>query len=290
MSSDIRRLGAVFMLACVFSASSLAQNIDAEGAPSRVLSADLCADAFVFALAGRENIFAASWQVDQPVSGAPDWARDLPRAWTEAERLVGLDPDIAVFGPIGPGRAAPILEAAGINAVTLGWGEDFEIVRANARVLSDALSQPERAEALIADLDARLARLEGRSRARGIRPSVFYLNVSGGTAGSGTLVDAAIMAAGGRNAAAEAGAVGWTPADPEWALRVTPNLIVTSYFRDGFSSINQTGARHALFRDLLARTPHIDVPSADWSCAGPTLIHAAETIADALDQIVEGGS
>jgi len=41
---------------------------------------------------------------------------------------------------------------------------------------------------------------------------------------------------------------------------------------------------------LLAHTPHIDVPSSNWSCAGPTLIHAAETIADALDQIVEGGS
>lgn len=290
MFSDMRRLGAVFMLACVFSASSSGQMVVGEGAPGRVLSADLCADAFVIAMAQRERVIAASWQVDQPVSGAPDWARDLPRAWTEAERLLVLGPDLAVFGPAGPGRAGPILETADIETVTLAWGEDFDIVRTNARTLGDALFAPESADALIADLDARLAGLEERSRARSVRPTVFYLNVSGGTAGSGTLVDAAIAAAGGRNAAAEAGAVGWTPADPEWALRVTPDLIVTSYFRDGYNSINQTGARHALFRDLLERTPHIDVPSANWSCAGPALIHAAETIADVLDEIVAGGS
>ncbi len=290
MSSDMRRLGAVFILACACNASSFAQAIDGEDAPLRVLSADLCADPFVMALADRESIIAMGWQVNQPVSGAPEWVRDLPRAWPEAERLLTLDPDIAVFGPGGPGRAASILDTAGIHAVTLGWGEDFDIVRTNARALGDVLHREQTAEALIADLNARLAGLETRRTARGTRPSIFYLNVSGGTAGAGTLVDAAITAAGGRNAAAEAGAVGWTPADPEWALRVTPDLIVTSYFRDGYNSISQAGARHALFRDLLARTPHVDVPSADWSCAGPGLIDAAEIIADALDDIVAGGS
>ena len=278
------------ILACACSATSQAQTIEGEVAPVRVLSADLCADPFVIALADRDQVIATSWQVDQPVSGAPDWARDLPRAWPEAERLLVLDPDIAVFGPGGPGRAVPVLERAGVQTVTLGWGEGFDIVRANARALGGVLNASETAEALITDLDARLARLAERSAARGVRPSVFYLNVSGGTAGSNTLVDAVITAAGGRNAAAEAGALGGTPADPEWALHVTPDLIVTSYFRDGYNSISQAGARHALFRDLLARTPRIDVPSSAWSCAGPDMIEAAETIAGALDEIVAGGS
>lgn len=244
----------------------------------------------MIALADRAAIAALSWQVDQPISAAPDWARELPQAWPEAERLIQLSPDLAVFGPGGPGRAAPILQRAGIDSVTLGWGEDFDVVRNNMRLTGEALGNPEGAEEAIANLDTRLAALDDRTQARGIRPSVFYLNVSGGTAGSGTLVDAVIMAAGGHNAAAQAGATGWTPADPEWALRIAPDLVVTSYFRDGYPSINTIGARHSLFRALLDRTARIDVPSAYWSCAGPALIDAAEAIADALDDIAAGRS
>lgn len=286
----MRRRAAGCILACVCSFSAaLAQDREGGDGP-HVLSADLCADAFVLALVPRERIIAVSWQAGQPVSAAPDWAQDLPRAWGEAERLVTLDPDLAVFGPGGPGRAADSLAAAGIGTVTLGWGEDFAIVRDNASAIGAAAGTAVEAQAFIADLDARLARLDARTQARGTRPSVFYLNVSGGTAGSGTLVDAVIRAAGGRNAAAEAGAEGWTPADPEWALRVDPDLIVTSYFRDGFNSIRDTGARHSAYRRLLRAHPRIDVPSADWSCAGPRLIEAAEAIADALDALAAGGA
>ena len=85
--------------------------------------------------------------------------------------------------------------------------------------------------------------------------------MTGGTAGAGTLIDAAIEAAGGRNAASEA----------------------------GYRTANNTGQRHSAFRRLVDTHASIEVPGALWSCAGPGLIEAAEQIADALDALVGEG-
>lgn len=282
-----RLLAAGFISACVWQTDARAQGEG--GAHLRVASADLCADAWVIELARRDSVIALSWQVDAPISPAPDWARALPRASADAERLIALGPDLAVFGPGGPGRAAPVLAAAGIETLTLEWGEDFDTIRDAARATGAALGREAEAETFIADLDARLAALEARADARGWTPSVFYLAVSGGTAGDGTMIDAAIRAAGGRNAAAEAGASGWIQADAEWAFRVRPDLVVTSYFHEGYRSAGNIGQRHAAFRRLVERHPSIEVPGALWSCAGPGLIEAAERIADALDDLAPEG-
>ncbi len=287
MWSAMPPLAAACISACVWTASAAAQGEG--GAPMRVASADLCADAWVIELAEPETVIALSWQVDAPMSAAPDWARERLRAWPDAERLIALDADLVVFGPGGPGRARPVLDTAGIETLTLQWGEDFGTIRANAAATGLALDQVRQADNWSRQLDARLAALEARAALRGWSPSVFYLSVTGGTAGAGTLIDAAIEAAGGRNAASEAGAVGWTQSDAEWALRVEPDLVVTSYFTAGYRTANNTGQRHSAFRRLVDTHASIEVPGALWSCAGPGLIEAAEQIADALDALVGEG-
>lgn len=271
--------------ACLWACASAASPADS---PSRIVSADLCADAYVFALADRDAIAAVSWQAGQTVSAAPDWALDLPRANGEAGRLLALEPDLVVFGPSGAGDAARFLDRAGIEHVSLQWGEDWSGVIVNLRAMGEALGEAERAEALVRALEVRRTALARRAAQRSRQPSVFYLSVTGGAAGAGTLVDEAIRMAGGRNAAAGAGASGWLAADAEWAFRVDPDLIVTSYFIDGYATRNNTGAQHSAFRRLLANRPRIDVPAAVWSCAGPALMDAAEQIAEALDQLEQG--
>ena len=156
-----------------------------------LVSTALCADSYVLALAGPGQIRALSWQVDHPVSAAPDWARDLPRAWPDAERLLMLAPRLAVFDPGGGGRTARLVERAGMPVHELTWTDDFEGVRRNLRTLGQVMDRSDAAETLIADLDARLDRLAARSEARDARPRVLYLNASGGSAGAGPLFQGA---------------------------------------------------------------------------------------------------
>ncbi len=281
----ITRPAAVFISACVFAMASAvpAWAQETTSPQGGVVSASLCADAYLFALVPSPNISALSWQVDQPVSAAPDWARQLPRAWADAERLFALDPGLAVFGAGEGGRAAAMLERSGYETLELAWTEDFDGVRANLLALGDALGRESEARAAVQMLDERLAALERRTARRGGMPGVAYLSASGGSAGAGTYVDAAITAAGGRNSAAQSGVSGWGRSDPELALTLEADIILTSYFTDGFAGTLSRATRHAAYRRLLDTASRVDIASADWPCAGPRLIDAAEAIADALD-------
>lgn len=247
------------------------------------MSASLCGDAYVLALEPGPDIAALSWQVDQPISAAPVWARQLPRAWPDAERLFALDAGLVVFGAGEGGRAAAMLEGSGYQTFELAWAEDFDGVRANLLTLGEALGREAEAAAAVQAFDDRLAALERRSARRGVVPSVAYLSASGGSAGAGTYVDAAITAAGGRNSVAQSGVMGWGRSDPELALTLEADIILTSYFTDGFAGTLSRATRHAAYRRLLDGAGRVDIASADWPCAGPRLIDAAETIADALD-------
>lgn len=252
--------------------------------PARTIaSTSLCADAYVLALAGPERIGALSWQVGQPVSAAPDWARELPRAWPDAARIMRLDPGLTVFGSGEAGRTGGMLDRAGLAWAELAWASDFDGVRANLRMLGERLAMPSVAEAAVRELDSRLAELERRGQARAEKPRIVYLSASGGSAGAGTFVDAAISAAGGINATAEAGAFGWTQSDPEMALTLEADILLTSFFIDGFTSTFNRAIYHSAYHDLLQTWPRVDIPSGDWPCAGPRLIEAAERIANAID-------
>ncbi|MCW5725779.1 MAG: ABC transporter substrate-binding protein [Maricaulaceae bacterium] len=279
----MRPLAAACIWAFACAADAGAQGDQDGAAPARAVSASLCADAYLLALADPAQVAAVSWQAGQGVSAAPDWARALPRAWAEPERLLALAPDLVVFGPGEGARAARFLDRAGVAHLTLRHGEDFETVFENLRLLGAALGRPAAAEAAAANIAARLSALSERAEARGRRPSVFYLSASGGTAGSGTAVDAVLAAAGAENAAAAAGARGWTRAEPEWVVRITPGLVVKSYFNEGARRVQNMGERHAVFRRLLRENPSVEVPGALWPCAGPGLVEAAEIVADALD-------
>jgi len=73
--------------------------------------------------------------------------------------------------------------------------------------------------------------------------------------------------------------------DIENILKLEPDLIVTSYFTDGYESIQAVGVRNQVLSDFINNHPNVDIPGALWPCAGPGLIEAAERIADALDAL-----
>ncbi len=278
-------MAAALSLAFVSSTASPAQTEGATPSPHGVVSASLCADAYVLALFEPDEIQALSWQVDQVVSAAPGWARDYPQAWPDAERLYHLSPELVVFGPgEGAGRA-PLLEQAGIEVVQLQWGENFATVRHNLARLGDVADLSPRAGEAIADLEARLANLRTRRDHRAGEADVFYLSSSGGSAGAGTYVDAAIVAAGGVNLMAARGGQSWTRSDPELVLDLSADLVVTSFFADGYHGRLNRARYHAAYDDLRNAETRIEIPSGDWPCAGPRLIDAAEAIADALDAL-----
>lgn len=230
------------------------------------------------------EIVALSWQSRQSVSAAPEWARALPQVSATAEALLPYRSSLIVFGSGEGQRSQAVLDNAGYRTARLVWGEDFEAVRENYRRLGAALGREDRARQKIEALDQRLAALQRRASARAVAPRIAYLSSSGGSAGDGSFIDAAIRAAGGINPVAEAGASGWTRSDPEFALTLEADILLTSFFTDGFDGRFARARYHAAYAPLLDAEYRVDIPAGYWPCAGPGLIDAAEAIADQIDE------
>ncbi len=253
-------------------------NASAQSKPT-IGSTSLCGDGYLQAIAP-ESISALSWQSRSPLSRASDDLKPLPQLWDDPEILAASKPDIILFGAGEGSKTSGLIKAQERLSLQLKWGEDFQSVFDNMEMVGQALNQNDHSTGLISNLEARLSDLKTRAQNRPTTPKILYLSRSGGSAGTGTLVDAAITAAGGQNAL---NTPGWITLDTEALIGLNPDLIVTSFFRDGYESVNASGIRHRAVRKFLNRHDRLDVPGNLWPCAGPALIEAAELIADKLD-------
>ena len=239
-----------------------------------IASTSLCGDSYLQVLAP-DHISALSWQSRSPLSRATTAQRKLPQLWDDPEILLNADADIILFGS-GEGQ---ISDKLGKQGITLTWGEDFTTLQSNARTINDALSLPSN---ITMDWTRRIEALMQRAAKRSVKPKILYLSRSGGSAGKGTLVDSAITAAGGVNIVQNSG---WFTPDPEEIIAYEPDLIITSYFKNGYESVQSTALRNKTVQRFIAKHPSIEIDGNLWPCAGPGLIEAAERISEAIDKL-----
>ncbi len=267
---------AVYSLAFALVSTSASAKIISD----TIASTSLCGDSYLLALLGEQaedRLSALSWQSRHDISAAPEHLRDLPLAWDDTERLLTLGAGHIVYGS-GEGYAAEsFLEKAGIGYTRLNWSEDFKGVSENITALGEVLGLESAARRLNDQIQMRLTKLGDTSPKR-----VLYLSRSGGSAGPGTYVDAAITKAGGINVIT---APGWVNPDTETILSLSPDVIVTSFFEDGYASVNAAPIHHKILRDFMDRHERLDIPGSVWPCAGPGLIDAAEMIHKKLESL-----
>lgn len=235
----------------------------------RIVSTSLCGDSYVLEKIPHDQITALSWQSGSALSLTPLELQNRPTANDDLERLLALNPTLVVFGPGEGIKAAPILKKAGIQSLQIGWGENLDDVNANREKLANSLGYEIEFEIVNTPIFIN-------------PPKVLYLSRAGGTAGPGTYVNAAIEAAGGLNIIETSG---WHTPDPETLALLTPDLIITSFFEQGYESINANGMRHHLLKDKLDSTPNVNIPGALWPCAGPGLSTATRMINTAINEL-----
>jgi len=248
----------------------------AHAEPRRIVSLDYCADQFVLALTDRAQITALSIGSQRDDSYYRDRARGIRQTRGTLEEVLALRPDLLVRNWGGPWDAAQVYGRFDVPVLQVGDTPDFASARADLINAARTLGHAERGEALARDLDLRLARLSAhRSNA-----PVMYLTGGGAVAGRGTMLDAIITAAGGRNVR---NAEGWQVLPLEQMVQTPPALIALGFFDTSRDRVNAwSPSRHPALRRALERTPTITLPTASISCQSWYAIDAAETIAAAL--------
>lgn len=260
----------------IIAAITLACASAAHAEPRRIVSLDYCADQFVLALADREQIAALSIGSLRDDSYFRDRARGLRQARGTLEETLALRPDLIIRNWGGPWDAAQVYGRFGVPVLQVGDTPDFASARAKLLDAAWTLGHPERGGALARDLDVRLARLAAhRSNA-----PVMYLSGGGAVAGRGTMMDAIITAAGGRNVRTEAS---WQVLPLERIVQTPPALIALGFFDTSRDRVNAwSPSRHPALRRALARARTVRLPPAAIACEAWYAIDAAEAIAAAL--------
>lgn len=248
-----------------------------ERKPRRIVSTNVCADQLALLLVDRSRIASVSRMAIEPqISNFAAEAKGIPINNARAEEIVELKPDL-VLGDIYAGkRATHLAETLGVKIHIVGWSGSLNDVRTIVRDAAAALGESERAAQLIAEMDARIARV---AATRGKPVTALVYEPNGLTTGIGTLTHEILTAAGLTNIAPSLmkGSYGTVPL--EVVVATAPRLLVLDDSYTNTSSRAQSILRHPAFLSLKGRTSLYRIPSRLWLCPGPWAAEAVELLA-----------
>lgn len=192
---------------------------------ARVLSLGGAVTEIVYALGEQDRLIGRD-----STSSFPPEALDLPdvgyvRALSP-EGVLSVQPDLILSEEgAGPPETIEVLQDAGIPFETIPEGHDADGLANKINAVAEALGVPDKAEPLIEDLRADLARV--RSDEPHKQRVMFILSLQGGrvmAAGAGSGADAIIRLAGAENAVS--GFSGYKPMTDEAVSAAAPDVIL----------------------------------------------------------------
>ena len=271
---------AVVITIAILSAVGEARTGDPPARPSRIMSLNLCTDELLFRLADRADIAAVTWLARDPASSnVAELAAGLPVDHGLAEEVIALEPDLVLASAQSPRGLAALVRRAGFPLLEFDAPKSIADVRDQIGRLATALGRTERGEALVADMDRRLASLPRPAAGGALR--ALALDPNGFTSGAGSLMDDIVTAAGLTNVASTLGIGSYAQVPLETLVATGPDLLILDARRDGPPSWATGLLRHPVLAATSERTRTVVLPSRLWTCGGPGVVEVVEWLARA---------
>lgn len=267
----------------------------------RVFPASSSVVDFLVALAPPERVVALPEQA-LDYSSLPgdvaDWKRIPQFSVYIAEEVIAHSPDLVIAEPWQDVNTSERLREAGLEVVVLPEVRSWKEARATLLCVGSLLELDSRAQALVRDLDLRVAALAARpGPRRGLRVLCYSNFGSGWSAGDKTTIHEQIVLAGMRNAVAEAGREGHVQISFEELIDLDPDLILVSKPLHGTTGTDSDlggASRHVLetepsLRGLRAvKQGHIvALPPNLFASGSQSIVAGAEALAAAVDALLE---
>lgn len=246
-----------------------------------VASINLCTDQLLLSVADPAQIKSLSWlSADPRESMLAEEARRYDLNYGTAEEILRAGPEVVVGGSYTSAFTRSMLTELGLQVVSVAPANGVADIERNLRQVAAAIGRSEHAETVIADMRARIARIEN---ARDDRPvSAIVVRPGGFTVGNGSLANELMQLAGLENIAAVHGLDAWGSLSLESLVTSKPELLIfTGYYRDTPSLANAIFAHPLIGRVTKGvRVAEVDAPL--WSCGIPESLRSTELLVAAL--------
>jgi len=250
-----------------------ATSATAHGKPMRIMSLMLCNDLLLLMLVPPERIASITYLAHDAVAALmPGADRGVAVNYGTAEDVLLQRPDLILAGTYSAAMARKLAQRAGARVVEVPATNSFEDIRRVVRQVGAAVGEPERADILLAGMDAKLARLEAERAPHPLR--VVAWSGGGSVPGRGTLTDAIISAAGGENIAAKLPDTRYGSFGLEELLAARPDAILQGETRWTGPSLRDSQTAHPLI-ERYWRGRVVGYPDAAYTCGLPQSADAA---------------
>lgn len=251
----------------------------------RVVSLNPCLDVVLVHVADRAQILGLShYARDAQQSTIAAVARTYPITYESAEEVIALRPDVVLSAAHSSPATRAALKRLNIRTelfkVPNSWVEN----QAQIRRIADAVGHPQRGEALIARVEAAMARGAPRPGTRPVTALVFQPN--GFAAGHGTLVDEMMRRAGFENVAERYGLRKWGNVSLERLLDDPPEVLLAGQARPNAPTWAERILEHPALAAVAPRMARAVFPERLLYCGGPVLIQTAAVLATARRQVL----
>src|SRR6516164_10266126 len=133
----------------------------AQGPPRRVMSLNLCTDQLLLVLLPRERITSVSFlSLASQNALLTAEAAGVPVNYGSLEEVFAERPDLVIAGTATTATTRTLLNRSNIPLLQVSPAENFEQIRAVTRLVSRAVGEDAKGEALLAHMDATLAELK----------------------------------------------------------------------------------------------------------------------------------
>ena len=252
-----------------------------------IVSLNPCTDAILAEVADPAQILAISHYSKDPRSSSMDarLASALPATRGTVEEVLALKPDLILGSTFIDPATASAYKRLGLRLETLGMASTIEASRDQIRQVARLSGHPDRGEALIARIDSALA---AAAPPPGTRPIPTVVWQSGGMVpGDGTLIADLLRRTGYVNFAAARG-LGQADLLPlERMLADPPELILVAGQTAETGKGDDRVLSHPALK-ALKTTQRATLNPKLLYCGGPTLIAAAERLAEVRTQFLPG--
>ncbi|HWW27461.1 MAG TPA: ABC transporter substrate-binding protein [Caulobacter sp.] len=266
-------------------ATGLLGGVASARALPRVISLNPCLDAVLVNVADRGQVAALSHYARDPQqSSIARIALDYPITYESAEEVIALRPDVVLTAAHSSPATRAALKRLGIRTelfkVPNSWVENQEQIRR----IAAAVGHAERGEALIAGVEAAMAKSAPRPGTRPITALVFQPN--GFAAGHGTLVDEMMRRAGFVNVAQRYGLKKWGNVSLERLLDDPPEVLLAGQAAPNAATFAEKILNHPALASISSRMTRAVFPERLLYCGGPGLVDTAAALATARRQVL----